>query len=166
MRISPNYTAAAWKALQFSSEDDWQEAIKIFEDRMRGRFLDLVDMIEHRQFAGFTVLAIDCLLIETLQQFREGKPETPRSQSGDYFIRFLTTTSFGKHFTANTADMFYRQIRCGILHQAEVKKSSRIRIASNLPLVKLTPDGKGLIVRAQDIGNRKGSRHRKQDSLN
>ncbi|GAG47133.1 unnamed protein product, partial [marine sediment metagenome] len=32
--------------------------------------------------------------------------------------------------------MFYDKIRCGILHQAEVKSSSRIRIDSNLPIVK------------------------------
>jgi hypothetical protein len=38
--------------------------------------LDAVKLIDKQDFAGFAVHALDCLLIETLQQFREGADET------------------------------------------------------------------------------------------
>ncbi len=91
-------------------------------------------------------------MIETLQQFREGVPETPYVVRGgrrvlaseEYFVAFLTSPDFGQGFDQTTAELFYRTIRCGILHQAEVKGSSLVR--RDRPLVSLTADGKGVIV--------------------
>jgi len=132
MHISPQYTVDDYRNLTFSPEDEWQKAIDIFKDRIRGRFLKPISCIEGYTYAGFAVLALDCLLIETLQQFREGVSSTPSRQSGTFFIRFLTETSFGSYFTKEISEMFYQQIRCGILHQAEIKEvqeslSGRIR---------------------------------------
>ena len=146
MRISPQYSVDDWKTLTFSNEKDWQKAIVIFEDRIRGRFLKFIDLIKDCKFSGFAVLALDCLLIETLQQFREGEEKTPEGKSKDYFVRFLTETSFGEFLTQDTAKKFYYQIRCGILHQAEVKENSLVRIRQNEPLVKSTEDDKGVVV--------------------
>lgn len=146
MRISPHFTVDDYRSLAFSTEEEWQKAIKIFEDRIRGRFLRVIEFIECYEYSGFAVLALDCLLIETLQQFHEGVPKTPIRKSKEYFVRFLTETSFGKFFNRNLANMFYEQIRCGILHQAEIKDSSRVLIRPQVPLVSLADNGKGLIV--------------------
>ncbi len=146
MLISPQYKADDWKDLDFSNEEDWQKAIVIFEDRIRGRFLKFIDLIKDYEFSGFAVLALDCLLIETLQQFREGEEKTPYSKARKYFVRFLTETSFREFLTEDTAKKFYDQIRCGILHQAEVKENSLVRICQNEPLVKSTEDDKGVVV--------------------
>ena len=71
---------------------------------------------------GFIVLAIDCLLIEALQAFIEGRTDT-RGHSGEMFLRFLTSREqFKKDFDKEFAGRFYEQIRCGILHQAETRK--------------------------------------------
>jgi hypothetical protein len=147
MHISPEYTVDDWQKLTLDNdkEDDWQKAIDIFKDRIYGRFLKPVELIESDTFAGFAVMALDCLLIETFQQFKEGVNKTPDKKSGCYFVHFLTETSFNKWFSIKTADMFYKQIRCGILHQAEAKGSSRIRI--DIPvLVEYTDDNQGLII--------------------
>jgi hypothetical protein len=141
IRGAKTWTIKEWKEIDFLQEPGWQKAIEIFEDRIRGRFLDVIDIFECRNGAGFAVLALDCLLIETLQQFREGKAETPRGKSGEYFRLFLTETSFKDHFDNNLADLFYDQIRCGILHQAEVKKSSRVQTRAEIPLI--VKDGNG-----------------------
>lgn len=146
MSISPKYRVYDWKALTFSNEEDWQKAIVIFEDRIRGRFLNFIDLIKCHKYSGFAVLALDCLLIETLQQFREGKKETPNRMGPKYFIRFLTETSFCEFFNKEIAEKFYKQIRCGILHQAEAKGNSLVRIGQNEPLVKSTEDDKGVVV--------------------
>lgn len=147
MKISPEFTDKNWQDLNLSldsSEEKWQKAIEIFKDRIKGRFLKPVNLIQEYEYAGFAVLALDCLLIETLQQFREGVPRTPDRQSKTYFVNFLTETSFG--FTKEQAEMFYEQIRCGILHQAETKGNSKIRITSSIPLVQYTDDRKALII--------------------
>ena len=144
-RISPKYSVEHWRALTLKTESDWEKAIEIFEDRIRGRFLDIIRGFEQRPFAGFAVLALDCLLIETLQQFREGKSSTPKRMGETYFVRFLTQTCFKSHFDASKAAMFYRQFRNGILHQAEVKGPSLVR-RDTPNIVDLAKNGKGLIL--------------------
>jgi hypothetical protein len=147
MRISPNYTVRDYKNLDLSTEEGWQKAINIFEDRIRGRFLKFIDRIECCEFSGFIVMAIDCLLIEALKQFHEGEAYTPRYKSKEFFTGFLTQGVFSKFFETNDlAEMFYDQIRCGILHQAEIKKNSRLFIRKNIPLIAKTNDGKGIII--------------------
>lgn len=143
--ISPRYTVADWRSLDFSKEEGWQKAVDILEDRIRGRFLDQVDRIQRWLGAGFAVMALDCLLIETLEQFRQGVHETPARESGDYFRRFLTETQFGEYFDGEMARCFYKRIRCGILHQAEIRGSSRIRIDTP-DLVRWTEDRRGLVI--------------------
>lgn len=146
MRISPRYNVDDWNRLTFSGESDWEKAIDIFADRIDGRFLKVVDMIEPYEHAGFAVMALDCLLMETLQQFRQGNANTPKNKSCDYFVRFLTDTAFGDFFTRDMAIDFYEQIRCGIVHQAETKQNSRVLIREDIPLVTPTANGRGLVI--------------------
>lgn len=151
LRIAPSrngghWTIEDWKSLDFDTEQDWQTAIDIFEDRIRYRFLKVVDAIEQSEGAGFAVMALDCLLIETLQQFYEGVAQTPQSESWKFFRDFLTQTSFGESFDETQADLFYGSIRNGILHQAETKASSRIWTREGARLVSFSRDGKGLLI--------------------
>ncbi|HUV30623.1 MAG TPA: hypothetical protein VMY05_06025 [Acidobacteriota bacterium] len=146
MHVSPRFTSEDWQRLTFQAEDDWRQAVEMLHDRIRQRFLDPISRIEPCAYAGFAVLALDCLLIEMLQQFREGVNKTPSGKSKLYFVRYLTETGFGDHFTDRMAELFYRQIRCGILHQAEVRGSSRILLDDDIPLVEYTDDENGLVV--------------------
>lgn len=70
-------------------------------------------------FSGFSVMALDCLLIETLQQFKKGESDTPRGCGEKYYVEFLTDTSFNEYFSEDMAKKFYKHIRNGILHQTE-----------------------------------------------
>lgn len=146
IRISPKYSAADWRTIAFCREQDWKKAIEIFIDRIDGRFLRYIRQIEFNKYAGFVVMALDCLLIETLQQFYAGVQDTPIKKGRDYFITFLTRGTFGHFFTQDLANKFYRDIRNGILHQAEIKGSSKISIRTDSPLVNYTSDKKGIIV--------------------
>ena len=147
MKISPRYTASDWRQLAFQTEAEWRTAVDIFKDRIRERFLDPITRIEKCAYAGFAVVALDCLLIEMLQQFREGVNRTPAGKSKEFFVKFLTETSYGERFDDRMAGLFYRQIRCGILHQAEVRGSSKILVGGDgVPLVAYSDDSKGLIV--------------------
>lgn len=50
IRISPKYCQKDWKNLSLLNRDspDWNIAIKIFEDRMEGRFLKQIDLLDIR----------------------------------------------------------------------------------------------------------------------
>lgn len=146
MRISPRYTVTDWTGIRFENQEDWRLAVDIFKDRIRERFLDPIDRIEKCRYAGFAVLALDCLLIEMLQQFREGVNRTPSGKSKQFFVRFLTESGFSGSFNRRQAELFYRQIRCGILHQAEVRGSSKVLVSDDAPMVSYSSDRKGLVV--------------------
>ena len=148
MRISWNYTVDDWKRLRFASETDWERAVKMFEDRLETRYLEHIRAILLSPTSGFAVLALDSALIETLEQFRRGKPTTPKKQGQQYFESFLTETAFGEHFDVHRAGLFYKTIRCGLLHQSEAEGTSRIKRGGKLPLVAYTVDHSGIVINA------------------
>lgn len=94
--------------------------------------------------SGFAILALDSLLVETLQQFIEGVEETPYGCAPGFFKAFLTRPAFRGAFDDKSAEVFRDAIRNGILHQAEVKGSSLVR--RDGPMVQITPSGDGVIV--------------------
>jgi len=149
-----------WKSLDLSDPNgsDWRTAVEIFSNRIYGRFLAPVESIiknpDHQiqEFSGFVVVAIDCLLIETLNQFYNGLDQTTGSGSDAFWDFFQGSRHFKKHFdTKQKANIFYSHFRCGILHQAQTKKLSKIRIGMST-MVQPNATGKlqqGLIVDRQ-----------------
>ena len=136
MEIAPNFTSDQWRALDLdNSEEDWQKAIDALSDRLHARYIDPIEILiesesrikaAERRF-GFTILAIDLLLMETIQAFKEGLEDTNR-KSKDVFMRFLENSPhFSKFFTTKEQrEKFYLEFRCGILHQAEVQSSALV----------------------------------------
>lgn len=151
MRIAPGgITVKDWRALDLLNHksSDWTEAIIIFRRRIEDRFIQPVDVLleserklprTERRY-GFVIMAIDCLLIETLQAFRYGKVNT-EGKSRSLITNFLQKSP---HFSWSSAvaHQFYNDFRCGILHQAETMGDSLIR--SEGPL--LIEEASGLIV--------------------
>ncbi|HSI24411.1 MAG TPA: hypothetical protein VK952_02205, partial [Methylotenera sp.] len=89
MEISPSYTDIDFKVAR--DDEKWEEMVVIFYDRLEGRFLKPIRLIENDMnigmFSGFSILALDCLIIETLQQFYEGTIQS--KNVGDSFKNFL-----------------------------------------------------------------------------
>jgi len=76
---------------------------------------------------GFTMMAIACLMIEALQSFRRGWPDTSqRGQGEQAFCSFFDAEDDFAPFRGHAHD-FYKGVRCGILHQAETSLGWRIR---------------------------------------
>jgi len=120
--------------------------MEVFEDRIKYRYLDAIQVLQdddtehyfaHKQRRfGFAMMALACLLIETLAQFYDGLRDSDEAHrppldlnNTKFYVRFLTKRSFvlKSAFDDRKALAFYRTIRCGILHQAETKESSTIR---------------------------------------
>jgi len=151
MKISPRFTSDDWFRLDPANENDWPRALEIFRDRIEGRFLKPMRSILRDKWSGFAILALDSLLVETLQQFWEGVSRTPSKvsvqgcsqlQSDAYFQAFLRGPLYQGGFSRQTARLFYKTIRCGILHQAEAEGSSRVRRRGDA--VALRPDRRGI----------------------
>jgi len=136
LQIAPDFDSDQWHALQLEEPDsaDWRTAVSVLKSRILVRYLQPVDILINeeadkegwdRRF-GFTVLAIDCLLVETLGAFIEGLTTTD-GVSKKTFCSFLTTRpEFANEFPKPVAEQFYRDFRCGILHQAETSNQSKV----------------------------------------
>jgi hypothetical protein len=121
---------------------------QIFKDRLEYRFLGaakaLIDADKHqstRRF-GFSIMALDCLLIETLAQFYQGLKTSDQARckeghhlsNAEFFTGFLCRDSHRLKEIFNTdqkARLFYKTIRCGILHQGETIGGSKIVTTGN-----------------------------------
>lgn len=128
-----------------SDRDEWNIAIEIFKDRINGRFLRVSKKLlkecegDESFSTAFSVMALNCLLIETLQQFYMGSDETPRPNK-EAFVSFLMSSPYfndshknyqkrhkkelGNGFNRDYAEKFYENVRCGLLHQAQTKKNA------------------------------------------
>jgi len=154
--ISPKYRASDWKSLKLDKREspDWANAVDILHDRLRGRFLAPVQAIEKhhdkqiRRFSGFAILAIDCLLIETLYQFQKGVNETDIDHATAFWHFFMSSSHFKPHFTREKAKIFYSHFRCGILHQAQTKQDSRVRFGRPEMVEQVDPNDlkRGLVI--------------------
>jgi hypothetical protein len=118
---------------------------------METRYLEHIRSLLDRKTNGFVVLALDSALIETMEQFRRGVPKTPAKKGREFFESFLTGTAFKAHFNRELAGIFYREIRCGLLHQSEAGGTSRVKRGATLPLASITTDGKGVVVNAPEF---------------
>lgn len=142
-----------WKSVRakikdsYDYNDDWNQAINIFKNRLENKFFEPIEnIINRRTFKGegFTILTVQCALIESLASFRTGQifnhkkngdsPSFEYKQSGEIFENFLTSASiFKDNFYIESADgqivkntpynaeLFYKQVRCGLMHEAKTK---------------------------------------------
>jgi len=140
LRISPRFTSVDWQALNSSNPGDWTKAADLVRDRLHGRFLRFANECLKSPDSGFVVLAIDSLMAETIQQFKDGITDG-RRQSGKLVKRFLAGHRFQPDFDADAQTAFYEDIRCGLLHQAEAKRMWLIRRKQPRLLQRVSGDG-------------------------
>ncbi len=138
--ISPRYKASQWRAVRLDADDEaeWLKAIDIVEDRIKGRFGRWIDTLVAEKFSGFVVVALDCLLIETLVGFMTGEPS-----KGPDSLLTGTLGNSGLQFTKEQARKFRESVRNGVIHDAETRRGWIIRPGE--------PDGKILTTQGTSI---------------
>ncbi len=127
-KLSASVTVDKYKLLE--KNEDKAAIADFIVQRFEERYFSPV--LNSRSRHGFTMLAIGCLVIETLESFYQGLEDTDRKSKRmfiDFFARDTPLKPFGKVVT------FYSDIRCGILHQAEIRGGWRITRSSNAPLL-------------------------------
>ncbi len=143
MEIAPGFTVAFWKELNLEPDspqtEDWQKAIEIFDARIRQRFLEPADvLIEHQKDTkktfGFAILAIDFLVMETLQGFREGELDH-KNKSEKLTKNFLKSWRLFTDCSSDAKDppaqpkKIYQSYRCALYHSGSTDGDLRIGIS-------------------------------------
>ncbi len=126
--------------------------IEFIRQRHRERFFDPIQQLrdaERNQHGyGFAMMALCSLLIETIQSYRDGLPTTDgrelvrlralkvpaeyaipiglRVNGTKAFRRFFSR--FRNEFEGMSGVKFYRNVRCGLLHQAQTKRGWTIAL--------------------------------------
>jgi hypothetical protein len=165
--LSPSKTKADWVAVRKKLDTKappslWREVVdSFFHDRVDSRYLQPIERIQKAgalQGEGFSILTIQCALIEFLESTMQGiayrylrRGErlglNEYSKSGAIFRSFLTTRlPFSDAFTHAIAGDFYVGVRCGLLHEAQTKNGWNIH-ARAFPRSKLIDAGNKIVFR-------------------
>ena len=137
-KISEKYLNTYWTDLNLVNPNsiNWANGISVIKDRFDSRFFNQIDKIKDDEFSGFVVMSIDCLLIETLMQFYLGVDNTEINYRRHHWKAFRDFFNQSEHFntsfsTDDICKTFYNQFRCGLLHQAQTKQKSLIKICQS-----------------------------------
>jgi hypothetical protein len=120
--LSNNVTVSDY--LQMENEKNREKIIEFTRSRFTERYITPLRCDPELKH-GFCTMAICCLMIETLESFWRGW-DNSRNQSELAFCSFFDRTQNLNAFDGYVTD-FYRNVRCGILHQAETMNGWRIR---------------------------------------
>ena len=162
-KISKNYFNTHWTALNLvdDTSNNWTDGILIIKDRFESRFFNQIEKIKDDEFSGFIIMSVDCLLIETLMQFYLGVDNTEINYIRNHWKAFndffKNSGQFNSEFkTVKICKTFYNQFRCGLLHQAQTKEKSLIKICQTnfLTLVDINNVEKGLIIDRTQFHNK------------
>lgn len=120
----------------------WHKAYdEFFLPRLRLRYFNPIEVLQrelHYQGEGFSILTIQCALIEFMESTFQGYkyrfvrrhealgPFEYNISSSMFRSFFCNRLPFSKEFTEDLAEEFYRNIRCGLLHEAQTKNGWRI----------------------------------------
>lgn len=133
-----------------------RELVRFLRERHQERFFQPMHLLANTQDTahgfGFAIMALCCLLIETIECYRLGLPtsnenelselkktqdastpnrykldvcQTPGSRG--VFQRFFEEPAHASFFPGVGGCAFYKNIRCGLLHQGQTKRGWLVR---------------------------------------
>ncbi len=131
----------------YKYDEVWNKSILLFSTRQKRKYFDPIQHIINQKTLkgeGFTIVTVQCALIEMFSAFRKGKifnpdkiaggPKYEYKDSKQMFTSFLRSASiFQNNFWQlnpknkitidrpfNSMD-FYKNVRCGLMHEARTK---------------------------------------------
>ncbi|WP_316811347.1 hypothetical protein [Pedobacter heparinus] len=118
-KLSSNVSINDYEAL-FKVQSKQAIADFIYQ-RLTERYITPMENVPGEFKNGFSIMANCCLLIETYQCFRLGlKDTTLRGKGLEVFRDFFDNEPLFGAFIG-MGELFYTNVRCGILHQGETK---------------------------------------------
>ena len=121
-KLSSTVTVRQYQLLE--QNDDHQAMADFVRSRFDERYFRPIESMPSHAKHGFMIMAIGCLVVESLESFYQGKADT-KGQSSQMFRDFFSRdTPFNVFADGN--DWFFKDIRCAILHQSEARNGWRI----------------------------------------
>lgn len=120
--LSSRVSVANYKKMEESRDKD--AIAKFIMERVSERYITPM-RVERNKKNGFTIMAVSCLLIETLESFYQGWPDSNNKSQLAFCNFFDRNQGFGSF--RGQAQSFYKNVRCGILHQGETTGGWHIR---------------------------------------
>lgn len=124
------------------SEEEWYPLLNFFWNRYNKRYFNQIQCLqEHDDFdirnnCGFLIATIDCILIETLEQYYSGKDESEGKNHEPFLSFFQRAKAFKESIMDNKdAGKFAGLVRSGLLHQSKTKKASIINKKSSTSIL-------------------------------
>lgn len=144
MKIAGELTIKDWedleKKLKLNYENHWAEAYNYFETRINTRYLiPIAAIINIRpiQGEGFSIVNLQCSMIETIESFIDGWMHTHpifiNSKGGilknneKLFKSFFKREPFNKYSQRINGEKFYKNVRCALLHETQTRNNWKIR---------------------------------------
>jgi len=173
-KIAGKKTVADWQKLKATlvvggDSGPWESAFEdFFHERLRTRYLAPIEVLRHipdKNGEGFSIVAIQCSLIEFLGSTLQGKCYRHSSElkgekpgeheycdSKDMFVAFLASAvPFKSTFSRRLAREFYTGVRCGLLHEARTKNGWTITVRSGLSSIVDVSNPKNKIVHRDNL---------------
>ena len=119
-KLSSSTTVAQYRKLV--AADDRAAVGDFLVERFDERYFRPIEDSSSKN--GFAVLAVACIVIETLESFYQGRADT-KNASAQMFRDFLARDT-PLNVLAGENNWFYKDIRCGILHQGESRGGWRV----------------------------------------
>ena len=133
IELASGFTVADYESAGAQDSDKVAEALR---RRFTERYIEPVtpsdDKCNRKPVHGFTIMAVSCLLIESFESFRQGWANS-NGQSQLAFCLFFDGHNDFATFRGHAAQ-FYKNVRCGILHQAETTGGWKITRKERTPL--------------------------------
>lgn len=107
--------------LELIAKKDKVEISNFIYNRLYSRYIKPFELdnenFKTQYINGFSIMANSCLLIETLESFKQGFEDT-NGKSERMFVDFFNSEP-NFEILKTRAKSFYKNVRCGILHQGE-----------------------------------------------
>lgn len=128
-QLSNSVTVGKYKQWVQQADEGSEEARRTIVDFIIGRFDERYfnPVMNSCSKHGFTMMAVGCLVIETLEAFYQGLGDTTKRGECERMFKDFFGHVAGFSCFADSSVGLYKKIRCGILHQAEARGGWRIR---------------------------------------
>lgn len=154
VKLAFNWTKTRAQSCLDNAQRD--ELVRFIHERYNERFFGPIHLLRqafgNQRGFGFAIMALCSLLVETIQCYREGHPSSDEGElqqlskrpenstaplpyrlsapfnvgSGKIFERFFRHPEHQKFLPGVDGEIFFKKIRCGLLHQAQTKDGWRI----------------------------------------
>lgn len=144
MKIAGELTIKDWEdlkeKLKLNYANHWDEAYNYFETRINTRYIlpiDAIINIKSYSGEGFSIVNLQCSLIETIECFIDGwmfehpifiNPDGVISNGNKKIFKsfFEKREPFINYIPKISGERFYLDVRCGLLHETQTRNNWKI----------------------------------------